>query len=503
MTEAAAWTVVLPLAGGAVTFLSAGRGARLVGTVGAAGTLLLSCVAVREVVVEGSRRIPVGGWGAPLGIELHLDGPAAAMLLTTALLSIAIGLYGAAYFDRPAPADENDDGDRPEEASSAADGFRPLLLFVWAALNALFLSADIFNIYVALELMTLGAVALVVLAEGPEAMKAAMRYLLAAFLGSLAYLLGVAILYGAFGTLDLALLGQSVGAGVPAWAALALVTGGLSLKTALFPVHFWLPRAHSTAPAPVSALLSALVVTASFYLILRFWVTLFPSVVSAGAAQLMGTLGALAIVWGSIQAIRQQHLKLMIAYSTVAQVGYLFLILPLTAIGAAGSAMAWSGGLYHAISHAFAKAAMFMAAGSIIRAVGSDRIVGMSGISTHLPVSTYAFGIAGLTLVGLPPTGGFVGKWLLLSSAIESGQWWWAVVVLVGSLLTAGYIFLVLGQELSESDEDVEPHFSPVPRAMEYTAMALAVTALLLGLRATELLDLLNVGAPFGGGDSP
>jgi formate hydrogenlyase subunit 3/multisubunit Na+/H+ antiporter MnhD subunit len=106
--------------------------------------------------------------------------------------------------------------------------------------------------------------------------------------------------------------------------------------------------------------------------------------------------------------------------------------------------------------------------------------------------------MAGLTLIGLPPSGGFVAKWLMLSAAISGGQWWWAVVILVGGVLTAGYIFLVLGQELSQAGSDHEPHFAPVPRVMEYSAMALALAALLLGLRATEPLALLGIGSPFG-----
>lgn len=499
MTDAAAWTVVVPLAGGAMAFLFGRRAGHFAGAASALATLVLSGAVARQVWTDGPVRLPLAGWGAPLGIELFADGLTAVMLLTTGTLGALIGLYSHGYF---AHSDIAADSATPS-VWRPATGFWPLFLFAWAALNGLFLSADVFNVYVALELMTLSAVALVALAEGPVALGAALRYLLAAFVGSLAYLLGVALLYGAFHSLDIALLAEAITAGVPAWTALALITAGLALKTALFPLHFWLPRAHASAPAPVSALLSGLVVTASFYLVLRFWLFLFPAIVTPGAAHFMGFLGMLAIVWGSIQAIRQQHLKLMIAYSTVAQVGYLFLILPLAAAAAVGGPMAWSGGLYHAVSHAFAKCAMFMAAGCIIHSVGSDRIVGMSGIATHLPVSTYAFGIAGLTLIGLPPTGGFIGKWLLLSGAIQSGQWWIAIVILVGGVLTAGYVFLVLGQELSQATNDVTPDFAPVPRVMEYAAITLALLSLLLGLRATELLELINIGAPFVAGAGP
>ncbi len=484
--SAAPWVVVLPLAAGCAAVLAPRRLAGLVGVTGGAGTLLATVALAWEVWREGPQRYAVGGWGAPLGIDLYADGLSAMMLLMSGFVGLLIGVYALGYFAHQ----EAENGWRPGES------FWAPALFLWAALNALFLSADIFNLYVALELLTISAVALVVLAQERVALTAGMRYLLAAFLGSLAYLFGVALLYASFHTLDIGLLGERMAPGAASSTALALITAGLALKTALFPLHFWLPRAHASAPAPVSAALSALVITASFYVLLRLWFEVFPAAITPPAAQLMGALGAAAILWGSLQAIRQQHLKLMIAYSTVAQVGYLFLLLPL-AMGTAASE-AWNGGVYHALSHALAKAAMFLAAGSIIHSLGDDRIVGISGIATHLPVTTYAFGMAGLTLIGLPPSGGFVAKWLMLSAAISGGQWWWAVVILVGGVLTAGYIFLVLGQELSQAGSDHEPHFAPVPRVMEYSAMALALAALLLGLRATEPLALLGIGSPFG-----
>jgi multicomponent Na+:H+ antiporter subunit D len=493
------WVVAIPLVGASLSFLRLGGSARLVGLVGGAGTLAAVLALTRAVWAHGPQHYPVGGWGAPLGIELHADGFSVTMLLMTAGVALSIGVYGLGYFPAPAHRQEWN----PDEA------FWPLLLFLWSALNTVFLSADIFNLYVGLELMTLAAVAQVMLATERGAHAAAMRYLLAAFLGSLMYLLGVALLYASFHTLDIALLGERMQANTASRGATALLTIGLALKSALFPFHFWLPRAHSIAPAPVSAALSALVVGAPYYVLVRLWVDVFPAVMTYPVSQVMGALGAGAIVWGSLQALRQQTLKLMIAYSTVAQTGYLFLLLPLIA-GPAGWALAgesqpwalhaWEGGIYHAISHAFAKAAMFLAAGNIAHALGDDRLVGISGIATHIPVTTYAFAISGLSLVGIPPTGGFVSKWLLLGAAIESGQWWWTTVILAGSLFTAGYVFQILTQVLSRAESDHRPQFAPVPRVMEAATIALAIVALLLGLRAAEPLLLLEVGSQFAPG---
>ena len=271
-----------------------------------------------QVVNQGALRYAVGGWGAPLGIDLYVDGLSLLMLLLTTLVGLAISIYSSGYF--------NDD---------KAKHFWPLWMLLWGALNALFLSADIFNLYVTLELMGLAAVALVALAGGADALAGAMRYLLVSLLGSLCYLLGVALLYHSFGSVDIVILGQRMEPSPAVWVAVGLMTAGLLLKTALFPLHFWLPPAHASAPAPVSALLSALVVKASFYILLRLWLEVFP-VASASMdqslGQLLGLLGVTAVLWGGVQALRQTRLKLLVAYSTVAQIGYLFLAFPLASI---------------------------------------------------------------------------------------------------------------------------------------------------------------------------
>ena len=187
------------------------------------------------------------------------------------------------------------------------------------------------RLYVALELLTFGAVPVVCLDGRAETLTAALRYLLFALLGSALYLLGTALLYGGYGTLDIVLLSGLVRAEPVVWVAAALMTTGLIAKTALFPLHLWLPPAHAGAPAAGSALLSALVVKGSFILIVRLWFDALPGLLGQAAAQMLATLGAAAIVFGSVLALRQARLKLLIAYSTIAQIGYLFFLFPLAA----------------------------------------------------------------------------------------------------------------------------------------------------------------------------
>lgn len=479
--HAVAWSVVIPLAAATFAWLLARRFLPAVVLVSVPLIALAVGGVVREVWRAGPLRYAVGGWGAPLGIDYFVDGLGAVMLAMTAVVGVFVSLYALSYFG---------DEERPPRY------FWSSWFLLWAALNALFVSADIFNLYVTLELLTLASAALVTLA-GVAALGAGLRYLLAALAASLCFLLGVAFLYGNYGTLDIALLRAEVAPGPAVAAAVSLMTLGLLLKSALFPLHFWLPSAHAAAPAPVSAALSALVVKATFYLLLRLWFDAFPAALVPAASQVLGVLGALAIVWGSVQALRAARLKLLIAYSTVAQVGYLFLLFPLALASpqsAGASVIAWEGGVFQALSHAFAKSAMFLAAGTVLHSLDHDRVTGIGGMVAHTPVTVFAFGLAGVSLMGLPPSGGFIAKWLLLSAALDSGRWWWALVVVAGGLLAAAYVLRVLRRAFFAQVE--EEAWRPVSRTMELAPLALALCALALGFASAGPLALLRIGAP-------
>ncbi|TVR66458.1 MAG: oxidoreductase [Gemmatimonadales bacterium] len=451
-----------------------------------------------EVTRQGPVRHLLGGWGAPLGIELWADGFSVAMLTVTAVVGAAVSLYSLSYFG---DLSELDAGASP--AGRAARYFAPLWLLLWAALNGIYLSADLFNLYVSLEILGLAAAALVTLAVTPKATVAGMRYLIVSLVGSMLFLLGVALLYTEFGTLSLEELAAAAPAGPMAAASLALMTVGMAAKTALFPLHAWLPPAHAGAPAPASALLSAVVVKGSFFILVRLWFAVYGGA-SDGGLLLMGGLGAAAILWGSVLALRQRSLKRVIAYSTVAQLGYLFIMFPLLApegLGAGGASGpaspewsddAWTGGILLALSHALAKAAMFMAAGNMTYAVARDALRDISGVAHRLPMSFLAFGLGGLSLAGLPPSAGFVGKWLLLREAISAGGWFWVAIITIGGLLTIAYVLMVLRHalDLKASSGD----FRPVPKRMEWAALLLALAAATLGVRATETFQILLQG---------
>jgi multicomponent Na+:H+ antiporter subunit D len=263
-------------------------------------------------------------------------------------------------------------------------------------------------------------------------------------------------------------------------------------------LHLWLPPAHAGAPAAGSAVLSALVVKASFFIVVRLWFSVMPAVPGLAAAQLLAGLGASAIVFGSIMALRQERLKLLIAYSTLAQIGYLFLMFPLAFDPGSArleSAGALTGGLLQAISHATAKAAMFMSAGLIYVALGHDRITALAGIGRALPLSVLAFALGGVALIGVPPSGAYLAKELLLRAATESEQWWWDVVIQAGGVFTSSYLLLVLVHALMSADKPITLR-TRVPRMQEAAALALAVCSLLLGLFPWDVYLSLPDGTP-------
>ena len=500
MTGSAALVTVLvvPLAGAVAALLAGRRGAVAAGLLTSALGVPAALALAGAVLAGGMQRVAVGGWAVPLGIELRADGLATAMLLMTAVIGAGIAVYAWRYFGAAghhAPHDPS--AGPPGPAGKAAPAstqwlFWPVWLLAWGALNALYLSGDLFNLYVTLELLGLAAVALVALA-GAGAAAAALRYLLLALLGSMLYILGVELLYAAHQTMDLLQLRERLQPGLSVWLAAALMTTGLLVKTAIFPLHFWLPPAHGSAPAPVSAALSALVVKAGFYLLARLWLDLFGPLPGAGVVPaLLGALGALAVLWGGLQALRQARLKAMIAYSTVAQLGYLMIALPLAvAGGSAGGAM--HAAVLLAASHAAAKASMFMCAGSLLAAYGHDRIDAMAGFGSRLPITATAFALAALSLVGLPPTGGFVGKFALVEAAVRAGAWWAVAVVLAGSLLSAAFLFHALSRAFADAPADKAS--AEVPAAPQLAALALALVSVALVVAGEPLRRLLAVGA--------
>jgi multicomponent Na+:H+ antiporter subunit D len=476
--------ILLPALGVLLSLLLGGRQAERI-ALGLMPVQLAVAVAIAWLVQRSGQPLvyTLADYAPPLGIALRADGFSAVMLVTAGLIAPAAGLFARVNFATPQGLEKR-----------APLVFWAPLQGLQAALSLIFLSGDLFNLYVGLELLTFAAVPLVSLDGRPETVAAALRYLLFALFGSVFYLLGAALLYGAYGTLDIALLASRIRAEPAVWLVAGLMTAGLLAKTALFPLHLWLPPAHANAPAAASAVLSGLVVKGSFFLVVRLWLDVLAPLPALIPGAVLAALGSAAILFGSVLALRQERLKLLIAYSTVAQIGYLFLMFPLAA--GPWAADAFSGGVMQALSHAFAKAAMFLSAGLIAESLGHDRIAGLGGAGRAMPVTFLALGLGGLSLMGLPPSGGFAAKWLLMKASIAAGQSLWAVVMAAGGLLAGGYLYRVLAPALSGES----PRLKKAPeRSRETVALALALVAVLLAFAPPQFFAFLQIGRPAAG----
>lgn len=473
------WEVVAIMAPllGALAGLVAPRAAAGIGIAAVAATALSVAALSWAVVAEGARMVALGGWGAPLGIDLRADGLAVAMLAMTAGVGLCVSLSALA----------GDGGGRPAV-------FWPLWLLLLAGLNGAYLSTDLFNLYVMLEVISLAAVGLTVMGGGAAALRAGFEYLMASMLGALLFLLAVGFVYLRFGRLDLMGLADLVTPGDPAMAAvLALMLVGLALKTALFPLHWWLPAAHASATAPASALLSALVVKVSLYIVLRVGQYLVPP--TEGLVLLVGLAGGAAMIWGGIQALRADRLKLLVAWSTVAQIGLIFVAFARS--GAAGTAESWKAAVILMLGHAIAKAAMFLAAGRIKDEVGHDEIARLDRSPIRPTLAQFTFALAAISLIGLPPSIGFAGKWLLMEGALAAGYWHWVALTFLGTLISVAVFSRVMVPFLRFDRQSAPVGEHQGWALADAPPLVLAIAAFGLGLAGAQILALLEVGAPF------
>ncbi|MFO7788913.1 MAG: proton-conducting transporter membrane subunit [Halospina sp.] len=414
-----------------------------------------------------------------LGVGLRLDGLAALMLGLTWGLITGGGLHAWGFLKADLEARRH-------------RRFWGCLALLWGGLNLVWLASDLLLLFLGLELVAVAVVLLIQLRPGPATRAAARGYLIVVLSGAPVLVLAGAVLFAGSGSLSLREL-EPADSPLLHLAAL-LVTAGLVGRAALFPLHTWLPPAHGAAEPPISALLSALVTKASFYSLFRFW---HESGLSAPfwLVTLLGVLGTLAIAWGGWKAWCEPRLKMLVAWSSVNQLGYLFLVFPIVAAASVEMApVARAGVFVFVLNHALAKAALFMAAGNLIRALGAGGVRDLGGTGQRIPVSLLSFGLAGVAIMGLPPSGGFAAKWLLLETSLDSGQWWWTAVIAGGGLVSAAYIFRVYRQTYQTEGEALV--LTPPARALELMPMLLALTAAGMGLFISPVLQMMGLPGP-------
>lgn len=390
-----------------------------------------SCLLILSiyVIATGQAGIyKVGKWPIPMGINLVLDGLSGLMLLTISIVSFAAMLFSVRYM----------------EQYTAKPKFLSLFLLMVAGMNGVVLSGDIFNLFVFLEIASISSYALVGFGCKHEELEASFKYMVLGSVASMFILFGIGLIYGMTGTLSLALISKTIqqaGFNNGLYFALAMFIVGFGLKAALVPFHAWLPDAHPSAPAPISAMLSGILIKAlGVYTLVRIIFNIF------GASVLVGwiliTLGLLSMVAGAFLALGQWDLKRLLAYSSISQLGYIITGLGLGVVLVAdGGKQRWAslavlGGLFHLINHAVAKSLLFLTSGSVEISTGTRQMKQMGGLAEKLPLTRTACTIASASIAGIPPFSGFWSKLILVFAALGAGMIWLAAIMVFVALLT-------------------------------------------------------------------
>ena len=320
------------------------------------------------------------------------------------------------------------------------------------------ITGDLFNLFVFLEISSLSSYALIALGRTRRALMAAFQYLVMGTIGATFLLIGIGLIFQMTGSLNMLEISKSLREIEPTrtiLVAMAFVAVGLGIKMALFPLHFWLPNAYTYAPSVVSAFIAATSTKVSVYIFIRITFTIFNPAFAFTELPLDSNimfLSLLGVLSASFVAVFQSNVKRLLAYSSIAQIGYMLLGISLA------SEMGLTGGILHMFNHALVKGGLFMVVACLALRLGTVNMNQLHGISQRMPWTCFAFVIAGLGLVGVPTTAGFVSKWYLLIAAFDAGRWPVAVLVLISSLMALVYIWKVVeamyfGQLSSESEQ--------------------------------------------------
>jgi multicomponent Na+:H+ antiporter subunit D len=464
--------IVVSLLTGAVVATLVGlwraAAAQVVAVLSTATALGLSVLGLYHAVTDGTLRHEIGGWAPPVGIEYVLDPLSGFIVAVMSFIGLLISIYpiGAGFDTKPL-------------RGSPLYG---LVLLLLTGLAGVVLSGDLFHLFVMLEIYAIATYGLVALGGG-KALFASFRYLLIGTAGSGLYLIGVGFIYFTTGSLNMADVADLLPALTesPTTAgALALIVTGLAVKMALFPFHVWLPDAHSYAPPAVAALLAAVQVKAAAYALIRILFDVFDPayVADLHVTTLLAWFGAAGIVVGSVLAFRAKDIKRLLAYSTVAQLGFIGL-----GIGLANP-LALVGALFHVLNHAVMKSCLFLVAGGVLAQTGIKEISRYAGMWRRMPWTMAGFGIAALSMIGIPPTAGFFSKWNLFLGSLDGDQWVLAAVIAGSSLMTLLYFIRLFEQIFTQepSEEAVEQAVEPGGRVVGPIAvLATAVFAFGLG----------------------
>lgn len=437
-----------------------------------------------QVMGGGHISYAMGGWAAPWGIEYRVDALNALLLVLVSGVSLVTLVFARDSVERELPDDR-------------IYLFYTAWLLCMTGLLGIAITGDAFNVFVFLEISSLATYTLVSFGAERRALSAAFRYLVMGTIGGTFILIGIGLLYGVTGTLnmaDLAVRLEPLRDAMPVRAAFCFIIIGAGLKVAMFPLHAWLPAAYASAPSAATAFIAATSTKVAVYVMLRFTFTIFGvefSFDTLALSKVLMVLAVLGVFVASMVAILQQDLKRMLAWSSIAQVGYMLVGI------AAANLDGVTAAVVHLFNHALMKGALFMALGCVAYRVGGASMGSVAGLARRMPWTFGAFAIAGLSLIGVPFTAGFVSKWYLLSGVLANGWWPLALLLVVTSLMAVIYVGKVLEAAWfrEPSPGSASDNAREAPIMMLAPLWALALANLWFGVSTEVPVDVARTAA--------
>jgi multicomponent Na+:H+ antiporter subunit D len=462
--------IVLPLMAAPICILlRSAIAAWILASVVTWGALIASLLLLLHVIDHGTISYAIGNWPPPWGIEYRIDLLSAFLLLTVS----AVGAVSMVFARKSVEA---------EVSSDRVYLFYAMYLLCFTGLMGIPITGDAFNLFVFLEIASLSSYVLISLGHDRRALMAAFRYLIMGTLGATFYIIGVGLMYMMTGTLNIADLATRIPELIHVrtiQVALAFLTVGISLKLALFPLHFWLPNAYAFAPTVVTVFLAATATKVAVYVMIRIVYTVFGGPVMFTAMpinEMLVILGVLSMLGGALSAIWQTNVKRLLAFSSISQIGYMVLGLGLAqTVGLAGA-------IVHTFNHAMIKAMLFMAIGCVVFRVGSAELHDIRGFAKRMPVTAACLVVGGLSLVGAPLTLGFITKWLLLQGALAKGWWLVIAVIVIASLLALVYVWRLIAAAYLHPPTDRVAAVSEAPAAMLTALVGLTVANVIIAV---------------------
>lgn len=451
-------------------------------------TLAVSVALLSQVMQTGPVSYELGGWEAPWGIEYRVDMLNAPLLVLISAISALALIASRTSIENEIPENRH-------------TFFYIAWLLCMAGLLGITATGDAFNVFVFLEISSLATYTLIALGKDRRALWASFQYLVAGTIGATFILIGIGLMYVMTGTLNMADLAQrlpEVENTKTVFTAFAFMIVGVCMKLALFPLHLWLPNAYAFAPSIVTTFLAATATKVAVYVMIRFIFDVFGFEFSFShfpLQEVLLTLGIAGIFVASVVAIYQDNLKRMLAYSSVAQVGYIIL----------GISFASQTGimatLLHMLNHGLMKGALFLALAAVVYRMGIAQLSQMHGIASRMPLTMAAFLIGGLSLIGVPLTVGFISKWYLVSAALENGWWPVAAAILLGSLLSVVYIWRVIEVAYFKPVSESTPDVKEAPAALLIPMWILVLANLYFGIETSLTVGVSQMAAAdlFGG----